>query len=100
MTIQHIGLRCIGDLADARVPQRNSGGCVVGHETAAAIAGKDQAACRCQYTAATASVPAFIAMSPFRFACLIVDRGQIAPPEPIWASSFRQVPSSRGDPCP
>src|ERR1700730_2389424 len=49
----------------------------MGNQAAGAVSSEDEATRGCQYTAATAAVRGFIAMSPFRFARLIVDRCQI-----------------------
>src|SRR5271156_4872143 len=49
----------------------------MGNQTAGAVSSEDQATGGRQYTASTAAVSAFIAVSPFCFARLIVDRCQI-----------------------
>ena len=95
--VQHVSLRRIRDAADARVPQRLSGGRVVRHQVARAIARKEQPSRRGQQSA-TAAV-AIIAMSPGDLARLIIDRREIAAADRRRRLlPCRQAPSIRAGP--
>src|ERR1700719_4568804 len=68
MTIEHVGLRRIGDVANARVPERLAICRIVSDQVSGTIAGKDQSTGGCQHTATPAAV-AVIRMPPGDLSC-------------------------------
>src|ERR1700733_7619608 len=76
MPVQHICLRRIGNLTDARMPKRLSVGYVVRHEIFRAVARKQQLPGRGQQAAPTAS--AVVGTLPYDLPCGVVDRREKA----------------------
>jgi len=75
MAVDHVGLRRVGDLADARVPKDFAVGGVIRNEVAADVSGEDEFAGSREnaVAAAEAAADAGVAMTPGNFAGFIVD---------------------------
>src|SRR4051794_10081933 len=75
LTVQHVGLRCVRDITDSRVPHRSTRARVMRHEVSRSITGEQQTARGCQESpAAAVPVPG---MSPDHLARLVIDSRQI-----------------------